>query len=173
MQNPRSPRNAARLHPPALPIPAVAPPRQRRRGHVRLPWRVGRVCFMQNRIVPVLILIGLLANSSQAEDRPAATRAAAATTQSKQSGKPQTQPVAEKLSVTEHEMKVGAETMRYKATAGTMPLKDEAGEARGDFFFLADERHTDGPGGERAITFVFNGGAGGGGGVGAFGKGGG
>src|SRR4051812_8890689 len=115
---------------------------------------------MQNRIVPVLILIGLLANSSQAEDRPAATRAAAATTQSKQSGKPQTQPVAEKLSVTEHEMKVGTETMRYKATAGTMPLKDEAGKARANFFFVAYERHTDVPVEKRPITFVFNGGPG-------------
>src|SRR5258706_9747764 len=115
---------------------------------------------MQNRMACVWILIVPFGVSAAlAEDGPATTRAA--TTQSrKESAKPQTQPVAEKLSVTEHEMKVGEQTLTYKATAGTMPLKDEAGKARANFFFAAYERHSDVPVEKRPITFVFNGGPG-------------
>lgn len=74
--------------------------------------------------------------------------------------KPQTQPVAEKLSVTEHELKIGDSTLKYRATAGTMPLKDEAGKTRANFFFVAYEKLADEPVDKRPITFVFNGGPG-------------
>lgn len=73
--------------------------------------------------------------------------------------RPTTAPaVAEKLSTTEHELKVGEQSLKYKATAGTMPLKDEAGKPRASFFFVAyEKRETDA---KRPITFVFNGGPG-------------
>jgi carboxypeptidase C (cathepsin A) len=86
-----------------------------------------------------------------------------ATTQAKPAAgkdKPQTQPVAEKVSVTEHELKIGDQTLKYRATAGTMPLKDEAGKARANFFFVAYEKLSDTPVEQRPITFVFNGGPG-------------
>jgi carboxypeptidase C (cathepsin A) len=116
---------------------------------------------MQNRIAFLTVVMMLLSGVALAEDAPKTARPTtrpSATTRSGQ--KPQTQPVAEKLSTTEHEMKIGDETLKYRATAGTMPLKDEAGKLRANFFFVAYERHTDQPVEERPITFVFNGGPG-------------
>ena len=68
----------------------------------------------------------------------------------------------DKLSVTHHELKVAGQTLKYEATAGTMLMKDEAGKARANFFFVAYRKES----GEnfdvakRPITFVFNGGPG-------------
>ena len=104
------------------------------------------------RVVVLLFLVALL---------PVARAADAPATQPKKDvAKPQTQPVAEKLSVTEHELKIGETTLKYRATAGTMPLKDEAGKARANFFFVAYEKFADEPLDKRPITFVFNGGPG-------------
>src|SRR4051812_7806023 len=89
-----------------------------------------------------------------------ATQAPPTTQPKKETTRPQTQPVAEKLSVTEHELKAGGVSLKYRATAGTMPLKDEAGKPRANFFFVAYEKITDEPLDKRPITFVFNGGPG-------------
>lgn len=116
---------------------------------------------MQNRIALLTIVIALLSVPCLAEDAPKGARPTtrpSATTQAAK--KPQTQPVAEKLSTTEHEMKIGDETLKYRATAGTMPLKDEAGKLRANFFFVAYEKESDTPVEKRPITFVFNGGPG-------------
>jgi carboxypeptidase C (cathepsin A) len=68
----------------------------------------------------------------------------------------------DRLSVTEHELKTAdGQALRYRATAGTMAMKDEAGKHKADLFFVAYEKF---PVGEaptaRPITFVFNGGPG-------------
>src|SRR5688572_17874763 len=70
--------------------------------------------------------------------------------------------VSDKLSVTEHEMKLGDTTLKYKATAGYMVVKDEAGKEKANFFFVAYEKMlADGADkSERPITYVFNGGPG-------------
>jgi len=123
---------------------------------------------MQNRLAWTVLLIASLSTVALAEDPPVttagpvrrATSRPAASATTKSASKAQTQPVAEKLSVTEHELKVGDQTISYRATAGTMPLKDEAGKLRANFFFVAYERHTDQPVEQRPITFVFNGGPG-------------
>src|SRR4051794_3455153 len=103
----------------------------------------------------VAVVLGMLALSAVADEKPpAATKPAS--TQSKD--KPQSPPVAEKLSVTEHELKVGDGVLRYRATAGTMPIKDDAGKPRAHFFFTAYEKIGDDGHDKRPITFVFNGG---------------
>jgi carboxypeptidase C (cathepsin A) len=113
-------------------------------------------------IISSTLIIVLSAALAVAEDppraSPATTRAAA--TQAKD--KSQQSSVAEKLSVTEHELKTGQTTLKYRTTAGTLPLKDESGKARASFFFVAYERiaATDTPVEARPITFVFNGGPG-------------
>ena len=70
-------------------------------------------------------------------------------------------PEGDKLSVTEHELAVAGRALRYKATAGTIQMKDEAGKHKADVFFVAYDRQ---PAAEnpatRPITFVFNGGPG-------------
>ncbi len=67
-------------------------------------------------------------------------------------------PKEEKPSVTHHEIRVAGTSIRYTATAGYMPMKDEAGKLKANIFFMAYTK--DGAGGRRPITFTFNGGPG-------------
>lgn len=74
-------------------------------------------------------------------------------------------PAGDKLSVTEHEATIGGTTLKYRATAGTHQLKDEAGKAKADLFSVAYERLPAASAGaadaaKRPVTFVFNGGPG-------------
>src|SRR3954453_7404344 len=67
----------------------------------------------------------------------------------------------DKLSVTQHEMTIDGQTLKYKATAGTMVLKDDGEKAKANLFFVAYEKQpaASDPS-SRPITFVFNGGPG-------------
>ncbi|MDB5295935.1 MAG: peptidase serine carboxypeptidase [Phycisphaerales bacterium] len=96
---------------------------------------------------------------ARADTKPADPKAgdAKATTDAKPAAEP-------KLSVTEHEATLGGKRIKYKATAGTYPLKDEAGKTKADVFFVAYEK-TPSPASAdemaaRPLTFVFNGGPG-------------
>jgi carboxypeptidase C (cathepsin A) len=61
-------------------------------------------------------------------------------------------------SVTHHTMILSGETIRYAATAGTLPVRDEQGKPLASIFYVAYARE---PGdSKRPITFVFNGGPG-------------
>jgi carboxypeptidase C (cathepsin A) len=64
----------------------------------------------------------------------------------------------ESLSETHHTLQVGDLKLDYKATAGTLVLRDDEGKAKASMFFVAYTR-TDGAG-PRPITFAFNGGPG-------------
>lgn len=65
----------------------------------------------------------------------------------------------ENLSITSHTLKAASgESLRYTATAGTLRLKDEAGKATADIFFVAYT--AEGQSGVRPVTFAFNGGPG-------------
>lgn len=70
---------------------------------------------------------------------------------------PATRPAAP--TVTEHELKLGDTTLKYKATTGFLPVNDDAGKEKASFFFIAYEK-SDGKPEQRPITFVFNGGPG-------------
>ncbi len=79
------------------------------------------------------------------------------------SSQPTSQPSAdEKPIVTEHEITLNGAALKYKATAGTISLKDDAGKARGKMFFIAYEKDApaDSDHSDRPVTFVFNGGPG-------------
>jgi carboxypeptidase C (cathepsin A) len=66
----------------------------------------------------------------------------------------------ETLSETQHTLRAGDLKLEYKATAGTLVLKDDEGKAKASMFFVAYTR-TDGDAGpRRPITFTFNGGPG-------------
>jgi carboxypeptidase C (cathepsin A) len=67
----------------------------------------------------------------------------------------------EGTTVTEHSMTVDGKTLRYRATAGTLMLRDERQKPSADFFFVAYDR-LGGPGDvkDRPIVFLFNGGPG-------------
>lgn len=77
---------------------------------------------------------------------------------------PQTRPAgartSDKLSVTEHELSIEGQALRYRATTGYLPIKDESGRERANFFFIAYEKLPVAAPASRRITFVFNGGPG-------------
>src|SRR5436190_982454 len=72
----------------------------------------------------------------------------------------------------DHEIVIDGSVFKYKATAGTLPLKDDAGKTRANMFFVAYEKAitapttqpssgpTTEPVSKRPLTFVFNGGPG-------------
>jgi len=78
----------------------------------------------------------------------------------------------EKASATEHEVTINGELVKYRATAATMPMKDEAGKLKATVFFIAyekdkkcgsdstDRESPEADPAKRPITFVFNGGPG-------------
>jgi carboxypeptidase C (cathepsin A) len=67
-------------------------------------------------------------------------------------------PKEEKPSVTRHEIKIDGKPLRYTATAGYMPMKDESGKLKANIFYVAYTK--DGGSPRRPITFTFNGGPG-------------
>lgn len=69
-------------------------------------------------------------------------------------------PLKEETSTTEHTIKINGETISYKATAGTMLLKDEKGDPKGTFFYVAYTKENEEDPSVRPITFCFNGGPG-------------
>ena len=73
---------------------------------------------------------------------------------------PATAPVDDaKLSVTQHEMALDGTPLKYRATAGSLVMKDETGKPKANMFFVAyDTQATDLT--ARPITFLFNGGPG-------------
>lgn len=94
-----------------------------------------------NRLAPFLPLV--LASGLAAQQAPTPTPAAP------DSG----------LVVTRHQVTVGGQPLRYTATAGIMPMRDETGTVKANIFFVAytldgADRAT------RPITFAYNGGPG-------------
>jgi carboxypeptidase C (cathepsin A) len=86
--------------------------------------------------------------TSQLATKPAATRMA------------EPVPEAGKLSITQGQIKQGDTVLKYQATAGFMPLKDEAGKPRANIFFVAYTKEDVKPASARPLMFCFNGGPG-------------
>ncbi len=61
--------------------------------------------------------------------------------------------------VTHHQITVGGKVLRYTATAGRMPIKDDAGTIEAEMFYVAYTLDGAEPG-TRPLTFAFNGGPG-------------
>jgi carboxypeptidase C (cathepsin A) len=91
----------------------------------------------------------LVAQDAEKEAKPAAAKPAA------ESPKPK-----EETSVTEHTMRLGGETVPYKATAGTILLKDDKGEPTASMFYVAYTRSDTKDLSQRPIAFLYNGGPG-------------
>ena len=53
-----------------------------------------------------------------------------------------TQPAArsDKLATTEHQVTVDGKALRYRATAGYLPERDEAGKEKANYFYIAYEK---------------------------------
>lgn len=66
----------------------------------------------------------------------------------------------EESSVTEHSIRLGGQTVPYKATAGTILLKDEKGDPTASVFYVAYTRSEAKDLSQRPIAFLYNGGPG-------------
>jgi carboxypeptidase C (cathepsin A) len=97
--------------------------------------------------------------AATAASAPATTRPAA--TQPEKAGEA-TQAVVEKASITEGQVTVRGEVLKYHATAAKLLMKDENGKLKATVFFVAydKDRPADASAAGRPITFVFNGGPG-------------
>lgn len=73
-------------------------------------------------------------------------------------GEVKKEPVETAPIVTHHELHVGGKTLRYTATTGLMPIRNNAGEIEAHIFFIAYTLEN--PGEHRPLTFSFNGGPG-------------
>lgn len=62
--------------------------------------------------------------------------------------------------VTEHEVKIGGKTIRYRATAGYLVLKSDKGEPRANMFYVAYTKLGEDDPAKRPLMFSFNGGPG-------------
>jgi carboxypeptidase C (cathepsin A) len=101
-------------------------------------------------------LITMLVAPIVAQDKPASQPS-----KESKDGKDGKEAGADKLSVTEHEIKVEGKPFKYRATAGTIAMKDEAGKHKADVFSVSYEKlPIDSDRSTRPITYVFNGGPG-------------
>src|SRR5579863_45291 len=69
-------------------------------------------------------------------------------------------PPVEKSSVTHHSARIGGQEINYTATAATYVIKDDAGNPKATFFFVAYTKDGVPDISKRPITFVYNGGPG-------------
>lgn len=85
----------------------------------------------------------------------------ATTTESNGDKQTSSQPdLQDNFAVTEHEIVVNGETIRYTSTTGTMVMKDEEGKAKSTIFFIAYTKNDVEDVSARPLTISFNGGPG-------------
>jgi carboxypeptidase C (cathepsin A) len=94
----------------------------------------------------------LAAQEHEAESKPAAEKGEKPAAES---AKPK-----EESSVTEHTIRFGGQTVPYKATAGTILLKDEKGDPTASVFYVAYTRSDVKDLSHRPVAFLYNGGPG-------------
>lgn len=103
--------------------------------------------------ITIFLLFGqaALTRAQESEKEPKA----AAEKPSAESPKPK-----EESSVSDHTIRIGSQTIPYKATAGTILLKDEKGEPNAAIFYMAYTKSDVKDTSHRPIAFVYNGGPG-------------
>ncbi len=70
------------------------------------------------------------------------------------------QPMVEKQVTTDHSVTIEGKIISYKATTGTIVLKDDAGKSKASIFYIAYKKEGAQDSSKRPITFCFNGGPG-------------
>ena len=104
-------------------------------------------------VVSAILLMSLQAMLSSAQDKKEEPKPAEKTAQV-------TPPPKEESSVTDHTLRIGSQTISYKATAGTILLKDEKGEPNASLFYIAYTKSDVKDSIQRPIAFIYNGGPG-------------
>jgi carboxypeptidase C (cathepsin A) len=118
---------------------------------------------MSKRAGYVLILAAILlcgsvsALSQRPQQRPQPPAGEPPT--GEQARRPAPQP-EDKVSKTQHTLRVGGQEIKYTATAGTMVLKTEEDQAKATVFYIAYTKDDVADRGQRPVCFTFNGGPG-------------
>jgi carboxypeptidase C (cathepsin A) len=112
---------------------------------------------MRNLFVSAAVLNLIMASGSYAADEPAkkpdkvADQIEAATVHA---------PIGEVAKTTTHSITINGKAIAYKATAGTLTLRDATGKPEGTMFYVAYTADPDKKGSKRPVTFLYNGGPG-------------
>ncbi|MFN0011040.1 MAG: S10 family peptidase [Phycisphaerales bacterium] len=115
----------------------------------------------------ITAMLALLCVCARAPGQAAPASAAPATTPV--ADKPKDAKEPPRPSVTEHEVTIGGQSVRYVAAAGTLPLLDDKQKAKASVFYVSYSKLSGGEGSAavaagtpaaRPITFAFNGGPG-------------
>jgi carboxypeptidase C (cathepsin A) len=109
-------------------------------------------------VLSVLLLFTFFPAGNPCLGQESADKPAAPAAQEKSSSKPEADPLPV---VTHHEIHARGQLIKYTATVGMMPLKNEKGETEARMFYMAYT--LDQPGSDRSkrpLTFTFNGGPG-------------
>jgi carboxypeptidase C (cathepsin A) len=104
-----------------------------------------------------LILLFLIPAPAQTAQGPDKNGAAAAEKTSNK--RPLKEAVLEPPSITRHSIKVKGKKLKYTASAGYLPIRDDAGKLRARIFFVAYEKDNQVKS-RRPVTFAYNGGPG-------------
>lgn len=117
--------------------------------------------------VPFVLCLSFLAGSvfvqaalAQEPSGPAAAQAKAADTKPAEPKASEPAPPKEESSVTDHTIRIGGQTIAYKATASTTLLKNEKDEPVASVFSIAYTRSDVKDPSQRPIAFIYNGGPG-------------
>src|SRR5580700_5953812 len=105
-------------------------------------------------VMSILLVLGQASQlAAQEPEKPAEKDAKPA------EAKPAPEP-KEESSVTDHTVKIGSQTIAYKATASTTLIKDDKGDPTASIFTIAYTRSDSKDMSQRPIAFVYNGGPG-------------
>ena len=110
---------------------------------------------------PILIATALIAGALHPLPLPAATNA---TSQKEIKADKQPEPVNPEMparkTVTRHRALIGGKEIAYTATAGELPVLNDAGETEAEIFYIAYNAENPDPKKGRPLLFIFNGGPG-------------
>jgi carboxypeptidase C (cathepsin A) len=120
-----------------------------------------------NLLALMLPLLLLAPQERPAAEKPASDKPAKAVDQDKKedsdkekADKDKKSEPEEKPVVTRHELKIGAQVLKYSVTTGLLPIKNEAGKTEANIFFMAYVADRTGGPDRRPLMFSFNGGPG-------------
>ncbi|MGA2749768.1 MAG: peptidase S10 [Verrucomicrobiota bacterium] len=113
------------------------------------------------QIAAAAAFLCLAASALKADDSPASTNTPPAGKKAAESKDKAKEELKDDLSETTNTVRIAGVEVKYKATAGTLVIKDEEGKPRVSFFFVAYTRldATNDPA-ARPVSFSFNGGPG-------------
>jgi carboxypeptidase C (cathepsin A) len=114
-------------------------------------------------LLSILLAGALTAGAPQALPAAApqtAVTAGQAKTAEKRPGKADNEAAPEKPVVTRHSILIGGKEIRYTATAGELPIADDAGKTEAHIFFIAYTVDNPASSKKRPLLFLFNGGPG-------------